>query len=82
MAFVSVEIPPDRISDVETLIDYIGWGVHEVDSDMVFAAISVWDKCGVAPDYAVNTVYYGMEFLVTEDTPYILDAIRSYLSVS
>ena len=47
-----LEIPTERFDDVITLIDHMGWQVHDVDEAQLKAAQKVWAECGVEPDYA------------------------------
>ena len=82
-----LEIPTERFDDVITLIDHMGWQVHDVDEAQLKAAQKVWAECGVEPDYAIHNTYcdnsldfnFIMEFYPTEDTRVMIDAINAYL---
>jgi hypothetical protein len=85
-----LEVPTERLDDVHTLIDYMGWQVGVVDDAQLSAARVVRDACGFEPDYCVHSIDsddaldspYIVEFYPTDDARVMIDAIRAYIKAT
>ena len=90
MSYKILLVPPDYLTEVVELIDYIGWqdecGVT-LDEDQLECAKQVWEQVGKEPDYTIRDTQptwdamYAIRFYRGDDDANVMiAALNDYIS--
>lgn len=91
---ITLLVPADYLTEVVTLIDYIGWAnitndeeaTRTLSDDAIACAKRVWDQVGDEPDYELLgtaptwDVMYAIKFKDYGDAQVMVDALNDYIS--
>ena len=87
MTYKILLVPPDYLHEVVTLIDHMGWGVHDMDASQLACAQRVWDQVGTEPDYTIldtqptwDAMYAIRFYRRDDDADVMIAALNDYIS--